>query len=225
MRARLDYTERSRRWHNMVDAEAKVKLREKQVADAERVIGRHGGKAGKAPKATIATAPTVITADELGLSFSSPFGDKGTPYRVTGHYSAGPRAKDEADLRVEARRDHAFHKAKGWGGLSYDVMIADDGTILLGNPMKRKSAHVAGNNSGNVGICCPGTTGDKPTAAQAESLRWYLANAHTTRIPAKWRSPVDLRNLPIKGHKEYPGNATACPGRFLDMYHARGETR
>lgn len=166
--------------------------------------------------------PRIITARQLGLAFQWVFGSKGTPYRCAGHYTAGHRAADAVALAAEARADHAFHRGKGWGGLSYDYMVADDGTLLLGNPIGRKSAHVGGNNSGNVGICCPGTTGDRPTSAQAATVRWLLANAHTSALPAEHRSPVDLRRLPLLGHNEYPGNATSCPGLFIDMYHAKG---
>ncbi len=169
--------------------------------------------------------PRIITARQIGLSFQWVFGEKGTPFRVAGHYTAGPRARNAAELAAEMRKDHGIHAAQGWGGLAYDYMVADDGTIGLGNPIRRKGAHVAGNNTGNVGISCPATTGDRPTEDQARSLRWLLANAHTRALPAEHRSPVDLRRLILLGHKEFPGNATACPGLFIDMYHAKGAAR
>ena len=180
----------------------------------------------RAKKRRAGTAkPRIITAAQLGLAFQWVFGSKGTPFICAGHYTAGARAANAGELAVEMRRDHGFHAGQGWGGLSYDYMIADDGTIGLGNPIGRKGAHVGGANSGNVGICCPATTGDRPTPAQERSLAWLLANAHTKALPAAHRSPVDLRRLPLLGHKEFPGNATACPGLFIDMYHAKGASR
>jgi N-acetylmuramoyl-L-alanine amidase len=180
----------------------------------------------RAKKRRAGTAkPRIITSAALGLTFAWVFGAKGRPFICAGHYTAGARAADVGELAAEMRSVHRIHAAQGWGGGSYDYLIADDGTIGCLNPIGRKGAHVGGANSGNVGICCPGTTGDRPTEAQRASLRWLLANAHTKALPAAHRSPVDLRNLPLLGHHEFPGNATACPGLFLDMYHAKGASR
>lgn len=190
--------------------------------EAERMIARRRDQLAAVDKTW---KPPMVTAEQLGLRFQYVFGPKGPVTRCAGHYTAGPRRADATGLAVEARNDHAFHAGKGWGGLSYEWMIADDGTLLLGNPTDRKSAAVALNNTGTVNICCPGTTGDKPTAAQARTLRWLLANAHTSALPKAHRSPVDLRRVPLLGHREFPNQATACPGDFLSLYRSRGEAR
>ena len=164
------------------------------------------------------TKPKFITAAGLGLTFQDVFGPKGTPFRGTGHYTAGQRVKDAQGLKREMLADHAFHKGKGWGGLSYEVMIADDGTIGFGNPMRRKSAAVASTNSGMVNICCPGTTGDRITEAQERSIRWLRANWHTKAVPSAHRLPRAMHTLQWKGHKEWPSQSTACPGQMLADY-------
>ena len=158
----------------------------------------------------------IVTAAQLGLQFQWVFGPLGTPWRSTGHYTAGERAKDlEEGIKV-ARQVHAQHVAQGWGGCSYFWMIPDDGSLLCLNPIGRKSAHVAGNNSGNVAFNCPGTTGDEPTQAQIATFRWLLANAHTRKMPRAHRSPVDLRTLPRYVHSDL--NPTGCPGSYKPMY-------
>jgi hypothetical protein len=162
--------------------------------------------------------PKIITASSLGLTFQYVFGTKGTITRGAWHYTAGHRSADADDLRREMRNDHAFHKGKGWGGLSYEVMIADDGTIGFGNPINRKSAAVASNNTGMVNICCPGTTGDNITAAAERSIKWLKANWHTSAVPSAHRLPKSAGSFGWRGHKEYPGQATACPGDMLDDY-------
>lgn len=193
-----------------------------QVDDAKRAIRKIDADL---KKARASSKPRIITARQAGLTFQYVFGPKGRVFNTAGHYTAGHRVAGPAALIAEAKSDHAFHRGKGWGGLSYEWMIADDGTIFCGNPTNRKSAAVALHNTGLVNICCPGTTGDKPTEAQARSLRWLLANAHTSAMPAAHRSPVDLRRVPLRGHKEFPDQSTACPGNFLTMYHARGNSR
>lgn len=192
------------------------------IDDAKRAIRTIDADLVKARRSS---KPTIITARQIGLTFQYVFGPKGRVFNTAGHYTAGHRASGKAALIAEARSDHAFHRSKGWGGLSYEWMIADDGTIVCGNPTNRKSAAVALHNTGLVNICMPGTTGDKPTEAQAATLRWLLANAHTSAMPAAHRSPIDLRRVSLRGHKQFPDQSTACPGNFLTVYTTRGNSR
>lgn len=169
----------------------------------------------------LAERPPFVTARELGLTFQYVFGAKGPVVNGAAHYTAGHRAANRAALIVEMRNDHAFHKSKGWGGLSYEVMIADDGTIGFGNPMDRKAAAVALHNTGMVGICCPGTTGDVLTRAQRDSILWLRANWHDhPDIPKAHRLPRPMHELRWLGHHEWPDQSTACPGDMLAGYHA-----
>jgi hypothetical protein len=176
------------------------KLGRKRVAGLRKTGGGLGG------------APKMLTAAGIGLTFQFVFGQKGTVFRGAGHYTAGHRVADAAALAAEMRSDHNFHKGKGWGGLSYEVMVADDGTLGFGNPVTRKSAAVASNNTGLVNICCPGTTGDRMTPQQKASVRWLMDNWHTAAVPAAHRLPLPARSIGWKGHRFYPGNLTACPG-------------
>lgn len=162
--------------------------------------------------------PNVITAAQLGLTFQYVWGGKGAVYRGAGHYDAGSRAPDEPDLAATMRSHHAYHRSLGWGGISYEALIADDGTIGFGNPTDRMSAAVAVNNTGMVNICCPGTTGDRLTAAQEASIRWLKANWHTRKVPSAHRLPRPLSELDCRGHREWPSQSTACPGSMLDQY-------
>jgi len=162
--------------------------------------------------------PNFITAAELGLSFQDVFGAKGPVTRGAGHYTAGRRVPNATELAKEMRSDHAFHKGKGWGGLAYEAMVADNGTIGFGNPMRRKSAAVASNNSGMVSICCPGTTGDHMPAAQKKSVTWLMDNWHTDAVPAAHRLAKSARSFGWKGHRFYPGQSTACPGVMVEDY-------
>lgn len=161
------------------------------------------------------TAPKMITSEQLGLTFQDVFGGKGNVFRGAGHYTAGHRVGGATALAAEMRSDHAFHKGKGWGGLAYEAMVADDGTIGLGNPMSRKSAAVDSTNTGMVSICCPGTTGDRMTDAQRRSVKWLLDNWHTAKVPTAHRLPKKARGFGWLGHHEYPGQSTACPGVML----------
>lgn len=160
--------------------------------------------------------PRIITSAQLGLRFQYLWGQKGTPFRGADHYTADSRAQT-GDALVEKVK--VYHRLHG-GGVAYEALFADDGTIVLGNPADRKGAAVAGQNSGMWNISHPGTTGDLIAPAALRSMRWYLAHAHTTQIPAAYRSPVDLRRAGFdwRGHREHPGQSTACPGDMLPQY-------
>ena len=163
-------------------------------------------------------APAFKTAAQIGLSFTYPWGNKGPVTKGGGHYSAGSRARNLEELERLARGFHEHHKAQGWGGMSYEVLIADDGSMIFGNPMDRKSAAIASMNTGMVSICCPGTTGDRLTAGQKKSIGWLMDNWHTAAVPSRHRLPVRARSIPWRGHREW-NNSTACPGSMLADYH------
>lgn len=187
------------------ESRALLEHRKAQVAYARRVVRRH-------------SRPKFKTALDVGLKgFEYKWGAKGEVVKGAGHYSAGGRAKNLRQLVDMAAGFHAYHKSIGYGGLSYEVLIADDGSMVFGNPMDRKSAGVASNNTGLVNICCPGTTGDRLTAHQVESIRWLMDNWHTSAIPARHRLPVPARSIPWKGHREWNANS-ACPGAMLPDY-------
>jgi N-acetylmuramoyl-L-alanine amidase len=158
--------------------------------------------------------PRIITAAQIGLKFQYIWGAKGTIYRGAGHYTAGHRADGAQELVALVRQYHSQHINQGWGGLSYEALVADDGTIVLANPPGRKSAAVAMNNTGMVNVCCPGTTGHRMTAEQRESVEWLLANWHTDAVPRAHRMPRRVRAADIdwRGHRQHPGQSTACPG-------------
>lgn len=162
--------------------------------------------------------PSIVTSAQLGLRFQYVFGSKGQPYRGAGHYTAGRRCATRAELISEMRNIHAYHAGKGWGGGSYEALIADDGTIGLLNPTDRMSAGVAAQNTGMANVCIPATTGHRMTEAQERAVRWLFDNWHTRKVPKAHRLPNPARSFRWLGHKEHPGQATACPGDLLIDY-------
>lgn len=162
-------------------------------------------------------APKIVTAAELGMTFAYVWGAKGPVTRFGLHYSAGAKATSPADTVAKARAFHAGHVANGWGGGSYEYVVGP-GVIVCLNPTNRKSAAVAGQNTGMAGVCVPGTTGDRLTALEKATLRYLRDNAHTTRFPARHRMPRPIRQLDCRPHRYFPGQATACPGDYTRDY-------
>jgi hypothetical protein len=68
-----------------------------------------------------------------------------------------------------------------------------------------------------------GTVGDKPSAAQKESYRWLLKNAHTNLMPASGRAEGPLLDCNLRGHNDWSGHeSNSCPGDFKPMYVSGG---
>jgi hypothetical protein len=169
----------------------------------------------------MAEKPRIITARSIGLAFQNLFGELGPEKNVTGHHSAGARARNRQEGIARAKQFHADHKAKGWGGIGYHFIIADDGTLICARPTILKGAHVGGHNTENLGVNCPGTTGDRPTQEQKATYRWLLANAHTAALPKAHRTDRDLRQARLFGHRDWSGHeSNECPGTFYGMVKA-----
>jgi hypothetical protein len=167
------------------------------------------------------SSPRIISADDLALEFRDVFGPLGPARRVTGHFSAGPRAGDWRLAGDVARRLHVEHLDRGWGGCGYHYLVADDGTLLCLRPAGLQGAHVGGHNGGNVGVLCAGTSGHRPTRAQRTTYGWLLAHAHTEALPEGHRTAEDLRSARTLVHHLWHGHSTnPCAGWFEDMFLA-----
>lgn len=160
------------------------------------------------------------------LNITHLFGQLGPELHVTGHHTAGPKDKSTEHALQLCRSYNEQHKNQGWGGIGYHVCITRKGRILLLRSTVSKGAHVGGHNSNNLGIMFHGTTGDKPTIRQRRALKWYLAHAHTQRLPRKYRTDRDLRRARRFGHRDWAGHAgNACPGTHYRLIKSGGTAR
>ena len=167
--------------------------------------------------------PKIVDA---GLDGDRRFGFLGPEVYVTGHYTAGPVDRDLQHALALCRQYNAYHASQGWGGIGYHYCIARDGTLILLRSTLNKGAHVGGSNTGNVGVMCHGTTGDKPSRAQAKTFRWLRANAHTGKLPKAHRTDRDLRKAKLMGHNSWAAHlSNGCPGSFKTMYLSGGKRR
>jgi N-acetylmuramoyl-L-alanine amidase len=119
------------------------------------------------------------------------------------HYSATFEDQD-----ITAADIDKMHKARGWKGIGYHWFIRRDGTVEIGRPESQVGAHVGGQNSGKIGICCAGglnrATGasrgvDNRTAAQVNAMTILIRGILRRHPGAK-----------VVGHRDLA--ATQCPG-------------
>lgn len=109
---------------------------------------------------------------------------------------------------VEAIR--RMHKAQGWTDIGYHFLINKFGTVFNGRPVEKVGAHVAGHNTGNIGIALitrgSDTESNAPygkymTEAQARSLE---------KLCAKLMKQYGLKITDLYGHNDFT-SAKACP--------------
>lgn len=90
--------------------------------------------------------------------------------------------------------------------ICYHFAIEPDGAIYQVNSLESIAWHAGNSNGYSIGVELNGNfETEQPTDAQLHSLRWLVA-----QLEAKL-----ARTLELKGHKELPGNATACPGKNM----------
>lgn len=197
-----------------------------------------------APRAAAATTPTIVTRAEWGanenLKRTSGSCQRGfhPVQQLFVHHTAG--SNSDGNGAATMRAIYQYHVgSRGWCDIGYNFVIGRDGTIyearwarnyapwethssedVKGNAVS--GAHVAGYNSGSVGISLMGNfeVGKVPTSMReslVELLAWE-ADRHDLSPKAKhtYRNPDTgtTRNLPtIAGHRN--AGQTSCPGRKL----------
>lgn len=124
--------------------------------------------------------------------------------KLTVHITASNDNATVEDIRK-------IHKANGWSDIGYHWLVDRKGNILQGRPENLTGAHVAGHNTGNIGISyiargsdndSDGITGEYMTPEQYEGLCQIVAT-----ICVKY----DLAITDIYGHNEFPNVYKACP--------------
>jgi N-acetylmuramoyl-L-alanine amidase len=117
------------------------------------------------------------------------------------HCAATPEGRNYTVDQIRS-----WHKKRGWNDIGYHFVIYLDGKTVAGRPLSKVGAHVAGKNTGTIGVCYVGgvakdgkTPKDTRTPAQKRALDALLRKL--------------LREHPtikkISGHNQYA--AKACP--------------
>lgn len=132
------------------------------------------------------------------------------PYRVSIHHTASP-SDDGGDAAIRMRQMQAFHiDNRGWCDIGYHFIVSQAGQVYQGRSDERRpGAHVGGQNSGNIGISFIGNfeeaqVGQAQFDAGGRILDWVVRTYD-----------IDLNRDAIRGHQQWPGQGTSCPGRNL----------
>lgn len=111
-------------------------------------------------------------------------------------------------------RDNTAEEVKRWdierfGQPSYHIVIELDGDGIRHLEDDQKGAHVAKNNTGNIGISYVGGTTTLNAGAKPKDTRTDAQKARMLALVQKYigRYP----GIIIRGHRDWPNVAKACP--------------
>lgn len=131
------------------------------------------------------------------------------PVRVYLHHSAGPNAWTRKKTIALAQSYDEHHYRLYGGGFAYNVHVDTRGRIYRGRGIHLIGSGVGGNNTGSFHVMLHGDfTKRKANYRQRRALR----KLYRGRV----KGYEFLKDLPWFGHKEGPGQSTACPGSLLD---------
>lgn len=118
---------------------------------------------------------------------------------IAWHYTAVAR-KNKAFITTHETYWRNHH---GWKRGGYHFYIDADGKIYQNYDYETVSNGVGGNNSYIVNICVEANSADDYSQAQIEARDWL-----TRKVMKDLNIPANR----VMGHKEFPGQSTACPG-------------
>lgn len=127
-------------------------------------------------------------------------GRKETKY-IAVHCSATPPSMDIGE--DELRR---WHKDRGWSDIGYNIVIRRDGRIEVGRPLDHRGAHVKGFNSVALGICLIGGVDEANRPEENFNPEQYSSLELTIQFLDRVYPGCEIR-----GHRDFPGVAKACP--------------
>jgi len=144
--------------------------------------------------------------------------------KIVIHHSASPtqvkRGKNIVPVNAALIRE--WHLTKGWSDIGYHFIILPDGRCEEGRPLYRPGAHcVAGHrNFIGIGICLVGNFSQVDVVPEAQ-LEGLLDKV----IALMQAYHLDIKDVEL--HREVPGSATECPGRYFpaDLFRRMLEER
>ena len=131
--------------------------------------------------------------------------------KIVIHHSASPVSVRQGGqvVPVNATMIREWHLTKGWSDIGYHFVILPDGSCETGRPIYRPGAHCVASNRNfiGIGICLVGNFSETEgpevqLAGLVDKVEALMAAYHLN-----W-SDVEL-------HREVPGAATECPGRYF----------
>ena len=167
----------------------------------------------------------------LGVTSRSSWGARPTTctapendwYRMAIHHTAGAQTSS-GSVRGQVQFLQAYAQDSGeYCDTPYQFLVGYDGSLWEGRALDWLSgATGGGNNDGNIAVSFMGCY-HTPASACPGGVSHAVPGAMVDAGHRLVQHLVDSDNIPsdsnsIRGHRDWPGNATACPGDTLYPY-------
>lgn len=125
---------------------------------------------------------------------------------------------NKTTIHITASNDNAtpadiekIHKANGWSQCGYHFLVDREGVIHPMRPESITGAHVAGHNSGNIGISYIARGSDTHSSDPFGTYMTEKQMEGLAIITAQICRKYKLKITDIWGHNDFEGVAKACP--------------
>ncbi len=169
------------------------------------------------PAAAVSTALSdigVVSREDWGASATTCTSTEDDWYRFAIHHTAGGQTSGGTVLgAVQALQAYAMGSGT-YCDIPYQFLVGFDGSLWEGRPLTYTSgATGGGQNDGNIAICFLGCydADDCGSLAVTETLQMMAAARLLAQTLASQEATTTTTDT-LKGHGEWPGNSTACPG-------------
>ncbi len=159
----------------------------------------------------------VVPRETWGASATNCTSPENNWYRFAIHHTAGSQTNGGT---VQGAVQGLQNWAMGGGGycdIPYQFLVGYDGSLWEGRNLNYYSgATGGGNNDGNIAISHLGCY--HPTPACGTSHTAELIMRAAGRLLAQTLAVehgITTNSDTLRGHRDYPGNSTACPGDFI----------
>jgi N-acetylmuramoyl-L-alanine amidase len=159
----------------------------------------------------------VVTRDAWGARSTTCTGLEDDWYRMAIHHTAGSQTSGGTVAGAVAAVQAYAMDSGTYCDIPYEFMVGYDGTLYEGRELSYTSgATGGGQNDGNAAMCflgcyhpsdCPGGS-HTATDAMMDAGRLLVQTMSVLHD-----IPIDTDA--IKGHRDWPGNSTACPGDYV----------
>jgi len=133
---------------------------------------------------------------------------------LTIHCTATPEGRDNTAKEVVQWDVARF------GQPSYHWIVELDGSAVHCMPDDRLGAHVAGHNTGNIGVSYVGGTETLDAGGAPKDTRTHEQRATLKRLVEEYRAKYP--GLVVLGHRDWPGVNKACPSFDVHNWLAAG---
>jgi N-acetylmuramoyl-L-alanine amidase len=132
------------------------------------------------------------------------------------HHTAGVQESDGSIQELVQWLQVYFQQTRGYCDIAYQFLVGWDGSVWEGRPYDYYSgATGGGNNDGNSAISflgCYDSVACIDLAGPHVPTAETLTSAHNLIYTLSQIEDITTDSDHIKGHQDWPGNSTACPG-------------